>query len=262
MHKVISKDGTSIAYDKRGSGPAVILVLGALDKRGSGQKIAKQLADHFTVVSYDRRGRGDSTDTLPYTTSKEIDDLEALIDELGGSAYLYGYSSGAVLALLATEALGKKVAGLALYELPYNKDPYAQKAIEEYKNKLREALDADKRGEATELFLRLVGVTDNQISGMQRIPLWKNLTAMAPTLAYDSIAIMESYPHINTKGIRVPVIVMYGTKSPAFMRETAESLSRSLPNATLKPLDDQEHDVKPGILAPHLGDFFSESHTH
>src|SRR4051812_35431466 len=99
MAKVTSKDGTTIAYDKKGQGPVLILVLGALNKRGSGKKLTEQLADRFTVVSYDRRGRGDSTDTPPYSVDKEIDDIRALIDELGGEAYLYGHSSGAVLAL-------------------------------------------------------------------------------------------------------------------------------------------------------------------
>jgi pimeloyl-ACP methyl ester carboxylesterase len=127
MPKVTSKDGTIIAYDKKGQGPGLILVLGALNKKGSGKKLTELLVGDFTVISYDRRGRGDSTDTQPYSVEKEIDDIHALIDELGGTAYLYGHSSGAVLALLAAEKLGKKVPKMALYEVPHNDVAEAQK---------------------------------------------------------------------------------------------------------------------------------------
>jgi len=256
MNKVISADGTQIVYDKRGNGPALILVLGALNKRGSGEKLAKQLADHFTVVSYDRRGRGDSTDTLPYGIEKEVDDLEALINELGGSTYLYGHSSGAVLALLAAQKLGKRVTGLALYEVPYNDDPEARKTAKLYRKNLEQALEKDERGDAVELFVSSVGVSDKQIAAMQRLPLWKSLTAMAPTLAYDTIEIMERYSHIDTRDINTRTLVMYGTSSPAFMSQTAHKLSQDMPNATLQPLEAQTHDVKADVLAPYLIDFF------
>ena len=136
MPKVISKDGTTIAYDKKGQGPVLILVLGALNRRSQGKKISELLSNRFTVVCYDRRGRGDSTDTLPYSTDKEVDDIEALIDELGGSAYLYGHSSGCVLSLLAAQKLGDKVKKLALYELPYNSEPSAQSESDAYRKKL------------------------------------------------------------------------------------------------------------------------------
>ncbi len=256
MPRVDSEDGTKIAYDKRGSGPVVILVLGALNKRGSGRKLARALSDQFTVISYDRRGRGDSGDTKPYVVEKEIDDLEALIDELGESAHLYGHSSGGVLALLATQKLGKKVAGLALYEIPYNRDPVAQEASAEYKNNVRQLLAEDRRGETVALFVKSVGVTDKQIEAMQRLPLWNSLTAMAPTLEYDTVEIMERYPTIDPQTIDAPTLVMYGTASPAFMAETAEELSLAMPNATLRSLEDQTHDVKPAVLAPALVAFF------
>jgi pimeloyl-ACP methyl ester carboxylesterase len=256
MRKIISKDGTKIAYDKQGEGPVLILVLGALNKRGSGKKLTKLLASHFTVISYDRRGRGGSTDTLPYRIEKEIDDLNALIDELGGSAYLYGHSSGSVLALLTAEKHGKKIKGLALYEVPYNDDPEAQKVSEEYREKLKQLLADGKRGDAVALFVKSVGVTDKQVAAMQRLPLWKSLTAMAPTLEYDTVELMEKYPTINAKDITIPSLVMYGAASPAFMGDTATKLSRVMPNAKLQPLENQTHDVKSDVLAPILIKFF------
>jgi pimeloyl-ACP methyl ester carboxylesterase len=250
--RVVSRDGTQIAYEKQGSGPALILVLGALNKRGSGKKLGRALSDQFTVINYDRRGRGDSGDTKPYAVEKEVDDLEALIDELGGSVRLYGHSSGGVLAVLATLRLGKKIASLAVYEIPYNRDPAAQEASAEYRANVRRLLAEDRRAETVALFVKSVGVTDKQIEAMQRLPLWNSLTAMAPTLEYDTVEIMERYPTIDPRTIDAPTLVMYGTASPAFMAETAEELSEAMPNATLRPLDGQTHDVKPGVLAPAL----------
>lgn len=256
MKTVISKDGTRIVYDKKGSGPVLILALGALNKRSSGKKLSRQLADHFTVVSYDRRGRGDSTDTLPYSTEKEVEDLAALIEALGENVRIYGHSSGAVLALLAAEELKKKVSGLALYELPYDADEHAQKVAKEYRTTLKRLLAEGKRGVAVESFIKPFGVTDKQIAAMQRMPLWKGLTDMAHTLAYDTVELMEQYPKINLRDIKAPTLVMYGTSSPAFMAETAQQLADTLPHATLLPLDDQTHDVKADVLAPHLIAFF------
>jgi pimeloyl-ACP methyl ester carboxylesterase len=257
MPKVTSQDGTVIAYDKKGQGPTLILILGALNKRGTGKKLAELLAGHFTVIIYDRRGRGDSTDTLPYSVEKEINDINSLIDELGGSAYLYGHSSGAVLALLATEKLGTKVTKLALYEVPYNDNNEAKKVSEAYRKKLKQFLAEDKRGDAVALFVRSVGVTDKQVAAMQRLPMWKGLTAMAPTLAYDTIELMEKYPlTIGNQSIKTQTMVMHGAASPAFMGDTAQKLSQAMPNAKLRALEGQTHDVKAAVLAPHLIEFF------
>src|SRR6267378_605765 len=134
MDKVRSKDGTSIAFDKQGHGPALILVDGAMGTRSGGTKpeIARLLAEHFTVYAYDRRGRGDSGDTKPYAVEREIEDIDALIDRAGGSAHLFGHSSGGCLALDATVQLGDRVTKLAMYEAPYNDDPEAQKVWAEY----------------------------------------------------------------------------------------------------------------------------------
>ncbi len=257
MPKVTSKDGTIIAYDKKGHGRLLILVLGALNRRSQGKKLTELLADRFTVVSYDRRGRGDSTDILPYSIDKEVEDIETLIDELGGSAYLYGHSSGCILALIAAKKLNDKIKGLALYELPYNAEPSAQKSSETYKKKLAHLILEDKRGEAVALFVKSVGVTDKQIAAMKRLPMWKGLTAMAHTLTYDTIELMEQYPTLAIKNISTDTLVLYGAKSPTFMGDTARELSNTLPNAELRVLDGQTHDVKADMLAPVLAKFFN-----
>jgi pimeloyl-ACP methyl ester carboxylesterase len=139
MNTISSHDGTTIAYDKAGEGPALIVVDGALSVHSSGGKseLAKLLAPHLTVYGYDRRGRGGSGDTLPYAVDREIEDLEALIDDAGGSAFLYGHSSGASLAMLAAVKLGTKVTKLAMYEAPYNDEPDAQESWREYLRQLR-----------------------------------------------------------------------------------------------------------------------------
>lgn len=257
MAKVTSKDGTIIAYDKKGQGPLLILVLGALNRRSQGKKLTELLADRFTVVSYDRRGRGDSTDTLPYSTDKEVEDLAALIDALGGDAFLYGHSSGCVLALMAAKKLGNKIKGLALYELPYNADRAAQEASRAYRAKLADLLAHDKRGDAVALFVKSVGVTDKQIAAMQRLPMWKGLTGMAHTLAYDTNELMEKYPKLDTSSITVKTLVMYGSASPDFMGSTAKMLSGGMPHARLQSIEGQTHDVKADVLAPVLAEFFS-----
>ncbi len=192
MDTLRSKDGTTIAFDKQGAGPALILVDGAMGTRSSGSKpeLAKLLAQHFTVYSYDRRGRGDSGDTQPYAVEREIEDIDALIDEAGGSTFVYGHSSGACLALDATVALGDKIRKLAMYEAPYNDDPKAEKAWGEYIENLTEALASDRRGDAVALFMAYVGISTAQIEGMRHAPFWGGMEAIAPTLAYDHTAIM------------------------------------------------------------------------
>ncbi len=159
MNTVSSRDGTTIAYDRVGDGPAVILVDGALSVHSSGGKseLAELMAPHFTVYGYDRRGRGASGDTLPYAVDREIEDIGALIDQAGGSAFLYGHSSGATLAMHAALQLGGRVRKLAMYEPPYNDDPDAQNAWSDYLTDLAHALAAGRRDDAVALFMRFVG---------------------------------------------------------------------------------------------------------
>lgn len=212
MDRVRSKDGTAIAFEEQGGGPALILVDGAMGTRSAGSKpeLARLLARHFTVYSYDRRGRGDSGDTKPYAVEREIEDIGALIDEAGGSAFLYGHSSGGCLALEATIELGAKVTKLALYEVPYNDDPLARKAWGEYIENLTEALTSGRRGDAAGLFMALVGMPVTQIEEMRRAPFWGGMEAVAPTLAYDHTAIMGkegSIPVERASRVNVPTLV-------------------------------------------------------
>src|SRR5579859_5075716 len=189
---VTSKDGTSIAYDKTGQGPIVILVAGAMCSRSSwsGPGLAQLLAPNFTVYNYDRRGRGDSGDNVPYAVAREIEDIEALIDEAGEPAYLYGHSSGAALAMEASLILGEKVKKLAMYEIPYNDAASAQQTWKEYLKNLREALAAGRRGDAAALFMQLVGVPADDIEDMRHAPIWPAFETIAPTLVYDHASIM------------------------------------------------------------------------
>ncbi|HYX48692.1 MAG TPA: alpha/beta fold hydrolase, partial [Ktedonobacteraceae bacterium] len=159
MKKVQSADGTTIAFDQMGNGPAVILVDGALGSRADGFMVplATLLAPHFTVINYDRRGRGESTDTQPFALEREIEDIEALINEVGGEVFLYGISSGAALALEATIKLGHKVKKLALYEAPYDSDDARQQAFRNYRKQLVEFLAEGRPGDALGLFMMFVG---------------------------------------------------------------------------------------------------------
>ena len=261
MNTLKSKDGTTIAFDEQGDGPALILVDGAMCTRSSGSKpeLAKLLAQHFTVYSYDRRGRGASGDTKPYAVEREIEDIDALIDEAGGTAFVYGHSSGGCLALDATIQLGDKVKKLAVYEAPYNDDPEAQKAWGEYIKNLTEALAADRRGDAVALFMAYVGMPAAQIEGMRHAPFWAGMEALAPTLAYDHTAIMgkdASVPIERATHVLVPTLVMNGGASYPFMYETARALSKAMPHAQLRTLEGQDHGPADDVLAAALQEFF------
>ena len=258
MDKVKSKDGTSIAFDKQGNGPSVIFVDGAMSTRSGKQDLAKLLAEKFTVYAYDRRGRGDSGDTEPYAVEREIEDMDAMIDMAGGTAFLYGHSSGACLALDATVALGDRVKKLAMYEAPYNDDPAAQERWREYLKNLKEALAANRRGDAVALFMAIVGMPAAQIEGMRHAPFWAGMEALAPTLAYDHIGVMadQIIPTERVARVHVPTLVMSGSNGAPFMLETAKTLSKVIPKASLSILDGQAHDVHAEALAPVLVEFF------
>lgn len=261
MNTVSSHDGTTIAYEKAGEGPALILVDGALSVHSYGNKseLVKLLAPRFTVYGYDRRGRGGSGDTLPYAVDREIEDIDALIDHAGGSAFLYGHSSGATLAMRAAVQLGDRVRKIAMYEPPHNDDPDAQESWREYIRELDQFLADGRRGDAVALFMRFVGTPEEHIEGTRQSPFWPNMEAIAPTLAYDHIAMGErwSAPTDLAARVSVPALVMSGDAGAPFMPHTARALSEAMPHGEMRMLEGQTHDVNPAVLAPVLVDFFT-----
>ena len=261
MKQVQSADGTTIAYDQIGIGPAVILVDGALGYRVFGfmAQLASELSRHFTVISYDRRGRGESTDTQPFALEREIEDIDTLIDEAGGEAFLYGISSGAALALEATIKLGHKVKKLALYEAPYDSDDARKLAFRTYRRQLEEVLAAGRPGDALALFMLFVGMPPEHLEGARKQPMWPMWEAVAHTLPYDAAALGEdgSVPTEKAARVPVPTLVMDGSASFPFMNTTAVALAKAIPNGEHRTLEGQTHEVEAKVLAPALVEFFN-----
>jgi pimeloyl-ACP methyl ester carboxylesterase len=263
MKTVRSKDGTSIAFDQTGQGPPLILVDGALCYRANGPMtpLAKLLAPRFTVFTYDRRGRGDSSDTRPYAVEREVEDIEALLKEAGGSAFVYGTSSGAALALEAGASLGN-IPKLALYEAPFIVDNSRPPQPPDLTERMSGLIAADRRGDAVKLFMRIVGVPAFFIGMMRILPVWSKLTAVAHTLPYD-FTILNGYwhgkplPSARWTSATMPVLVAAGGKSPTWMQNAMHALAVVLPNAQHRTLERQTHMVKPQVLAPVLEEFFA-----
>jgi pimeloyl-ACP methyl ester carboxylesterase len=262
MQLVTSRDGTRIAYDKVGNGSALILVNGALATRSSTSELAGLLAGRFAVYSYDRRGRGDSSDTKPYSVERETEDIAALIDAAGGSAYVYGKSSGACLALEAAASLGGKIKRLALYEAPYSEAEGASKEWRAFRSQLDGLLAAGRRADALTLFLKFVGASDKDLAGMRASAAWKGMEAMAPTLAYDNAVVGDdrSVPVDRAAKVKAITLVMDGGASSGpmpYMRPTADKLARAIAGARRRTVEGQAHDVSAQALAPILLEFFN-----
>jgi len=252
MNQAISKDGTTIAYDKTGQGPAIILVVGAFNDRTTGAPLAQFLERHFTVFNYDRRGRGESGDTAPYAIEREIEDLEALITKAGGSACVFGYSSGAILSLRAA-AHGLAISRLALHEPPPTGAKAGQLAPQ-----LTELISAGRRGDAVELFqTEGVGIPAAVVAQMRNAPFRPALEKMAHTLVYES-TILRSLPTGLVASVRVPTLVIDGEESPEVMRHAAQSLADALPDGRYRTLKGQGHDIVPAVVAPVLEEFFNQ----
>jgi pimeloyl-ACP methyl ester carboxylesterase len=257
MSKVTSRDGTSIDVDRSGEGPPVVLVTGGSVDRSANAGLAGELSKSFTVFNYDRRGRGDSTDTPPYAIEREIEDIEAVIAEAGGSAHLYGSSSGAALAMYAA-ASGLPLMKLALWEPPFILDeaqrPPADQ-VEQYETMVTEG----RRGDAVEYFMtKVIGMPAEMVAGMRGQPWWPAQEALAHTLAYDA-RIMGDYslPTDPAASVKAPTIVIAGGADFPWMRETAEALANALPDGQARILDGQGHDVDPTVLAPVMAEFFN-----
>jgi len=263
MKKVISKDGTAIAFDKTGNGPAIILVDGALCYSGFGPmaKLVPLLTPHFTVFTYDRRGRGDSGDTKPYAVEREVEDIDALIKEAGGSAFVYGVSSGAALALEAANS-GLAIERLVLYEAPFIVDDARSPIPEDFLTRLNDLVAKDRRGDAVRLFMKLVGMPAIMVWLMRFMPAWSKLRAVAHTLPND-ITIVKDYqrgeplPAAHWASVTVPTLVVDGGKSPVWMRHGMQELAEVLPNAEYRTLEGQTHMLKPKAIAPVLTEFLA-----
>ncbi|NUR85977.1 MAG: alpha/beta hydrolase [Nonomuraea sp.] len=251
-----SADGTPIAFDSHGDGPAVVLVHGAFTDRGhvTLASVAAALSPWFTVVNYDRRGRGDSGDTAPYAVDREIEDLAALIP---GSAMVFGGSSGAALALEAAAALGPSVVTrVALWEPPYHVDPSAPPIGDDF----AERLAALEPGDAVELFMtEAAEVPAAVVSAMRADPSWAAMEKIAHTLAYEAAVVGPGnrLPVERVRRVEQPALVLSGGASPAWMTNAALAVTAALPHATHRVLDGQTHNVDPAALAPELLEFFT-----
>ncbi|MFD9408209.1 alpha/beta fold hydrolase [Streptomyces sp. NPDC059989] len=263
MFKVISSDGTAIAGERHGDeGPALILVGGTLMTRARHAPLASLLARDFSVVNYDRRGRGDSGDHPVYDVQREVDDLDALIERVGGPVLLFGMSLGAVLALEAV-ARGSAVSALALYEPPFVVDGTRPPLPADYVDRMK-ALVA--RGDATEALTYFLtaglAVPDEGIARMRHTPVWAAWEAAAPTLPYDGQVIGDTMsgrplPTDRWRSVKVPVLVGHGSAGETYMANGAKELASHGDNYTLHTLPGQDHNVDPRALAPVLTTFFT-----
>lgn len=261
MTTTTSADGTKIAYTRTGSGPALVLVDGAMCYRGSSPNdaLAKELAARFTVYTYDRRGRGESTDTGPYAVAREVEDLAAVVKEAGGEAFLFGISSGAALALEAARSV--PAPKLALYEPPFVVDGSRPRVPADYATRLEAALREGKRGTAVKMFMTEgVGLSGVTVALMRIMPFWRKLKRVAHTLPYDTAAVGDRQSGrpltADWPELRVPTLAIDGGRSPEWMRTGVASLAKVLPSAEYRTLPGQTHIVKAAALAPVLTEFF------
>ncbi len=255
MEKVTSHDGTSIAYDRMGSGPALILVDAALGFRAAGPMpaLAAALASDFTVYTYDRRGRGDSTDTLPYTVQREIDDLAALIAAAGGTAAVHGFSSGAVLTLHAA-ASGLPISSLSLLEPPLSLEDSTEP--DPLVAETAALIAAGRRGDALERFHLAIGVPETMVADMRAAPSWPALESVAHTLLYDT-EITSTFRAGQLATITTPTLVLNSDATDDRLKAWAQAAATHIPNATHQSLPGEWHGIAPNVLAPALVTFHS-----
>lgn len=261
MDKVFSHDGTAIAYERTGRGPALVLVGGAFQRRGDFGELPALLGEHFDVITYDRRGRGDSGDTAPYDVQREVEDLDALIDLAGGTAFVHGMSSGAVLALRAA-VRGSSISRLSVYEPPFVVDDSRPPIPDDYLEHLTSLVVDGARGEAVAYFLtQAVGVPADVVAGMRHAPFWADMEAVAHTLPYDGAVMgdtMSGRP-LPTEGwntLADRLLVLDGSASESWIRAGAHALP-----GQHRTLDGQDHGVDPNVLAPAVIEFFTTEET-
>ncbi|PZG52241.1 hypothetical protein C1I98_07025 [Spongiactinospora gelatinilytica] len=257
LSTITSADGTTIAYEKIGSGPAIIVISNVAEDHTGVAGVAKALSEHFTVISFDRRGRGASGDPQPYDPAREIDDIAALIEVAGGSAALASGSGGSGLTLDAASALGDKVTGLYLYEPPFIVDGSRSPAPADYVEHQEALVAAGKRSEAVEYFMtEMIGVPAEYIPAMKQDPSWDAMADYAHTYAYDGRilrGLQDGKPlPADRWSIDAPIAVAVGGNGEAFIRKGANALAAILPNVTVLTLPDHDHSafwMAPGPVA-------------
>lgn len=253
----VSSDGTRIAYETHGSGPALVIVDGALCQRSMGpsRPLATQLASHFTVHLYDRRGRGESeTGDAEYHPDREVEDLAAVIAAAGGHAHVFGASSGAALALRAAQA-GLPIDRLAVYEAPFIVDDTHTPNDPELGERTQALVDAGRRGDAVKLFMKTVGAPGFMIAVMRLLPVWRKLTGVAPTLPHDYAIVLDHQqgqplPEGTYDAVSQPVLVIAGGKSPTYLKNSQAAVVAALTDARLEELPGQTHMIKAKVTAP------------
>jgi pimeloyl-ACP methyl ester carboxylesterase len=248
---VTSSDGTRIAFDRLGQGQPVVVVGGMFNDRQTTHELAQRLSRRFTVINYDRRGRGESGDTAPYAVEREVEDLGALIAEAGGTVSVYGHSSGAGLALNAA-AGGVPITRLVLHEPPFGgDDEESRRAARELAESVRVAIAEDRRADAITAFLTASGIPPEMAAGAAADP---RMLALAPTMPYDFEIMGDSQggtiPQDLVRAIDVPTLVIAGGASPAFFRDTATRIAELLPNGSLTVLEGQDHGAPAEVVAP------------
>jgi pimeloyl-ACP methyl ester carboxylesterase len=266
MSTVKSADGTTIAFDVIGEGRPLIMIDGATAHRAvnpSNAEVAKLLSDEFRTYVYDRRGRGESTDTKPYAIQREIEDIAALIEDAGQPAILFGWSSGGLLALDAAVA-GLPIAGLALFEPPVVVDDTRPPLPADYVERLEASVEAGRPGDAVELFMTAAALMPAEfVDAMRGTPIWTAVEQVAGTIAYDGRIMGTTMsgnplPTDRWSAVNVPVLVMHGDKTPPYLKVGPEAVAELLPTARLLPVPGENHNVEPPVLAPVLSDFAKE----
>lgn len=260
MHTITSRDGTRIAYDVYGEGEPVILVEGAFCGRHFGitNKLAAELGKNFRVYHYDRRARGDSDPSTDYRMERELEDLEALMQEAGGSASIIGFSSGACLAIEAAAA-GLPVRHLAFYEPPYMVGPKARKVPANFEAEVQQLVAERRYGDAVAYFMtKLIGMPSIFLIPMKFSKMWKEICPQAASLPFDMAAVNGFNPPIERmRGIKVPTLAIHGTKTFPVLVDSTTLCAKTIPGAGHVILPGQSHEVKAEAIAPELVRFFS-----
>jgi pimeloyl-ACP methyl ester carboxylesterase len=269
MEKVQSEDGTTIAFDQLGEGAPLVLVAGASCDRSIDAPIAEGLARHFTVLNYDRRGRGDSGDTQPYAPEREVEDLAALIEAAGGRASLISGSAGCVLCLDAATALGDSVRSLYLFEPPFIVNDGRPPIPADYVERVESLVASGDRSGAVEYFMTdALLIPAEFVAGMKADPSWASMERYAHTYAYDAricAGTQDGKPLPRDRWqTDVPVLVAIGGSSEPYFGDGARDLADVLPQVRVETLPGQDHGalwMAPEAVVESARRFFEEAET-